>query len=493
MPANILDTLVRLGGALLILIVGWLVARLIAAIIRGGLKRVNLDNRLSNILKDKDGNQLFSVEEITSRVIFYLLMIFVLVAFFQVLGLDLVTQPLNQMLNQLFLYAPRLGGALLLVLIAWLVATILRMLISRLLAVTRLDQRLSDQMGAEGQPQVPLSRTISEAIYWLVFLLFLPAILGTLGLTGLLQPVQSLLDNVMGFLPNLVAAAIIFLVGWFVARIVQRIVTNLLAATGVDRLSERVGFATVLGKQRLSGLIGLIIYILILVPVLIGSLNALRLDAITLPASNMLNTILGVLPAIFGAFLLLVLFYIIGRIVSRLVVNLLAGIGFNTLPERLGLGQTQAQGQATLSDVVGYIVLAAIMLLALIEGSQVLGLSKLADLISQFLGFAVQVVLGLIIFAIGLYLAGLASKAIQASGTAQAGLLALVARVAILVLAGAMALRQMGLANEIINLAFGLLLGAIALASALAFGLGGREVAGRELSKWVDSSRKKED
>jgi hypothetical protein len=76
---------------------------------------------------------------------------------------------------------------------------------------------------------------------------------------------------------------------------------------------------------------------------------------------------------------------------------------------------------------------------------------------------------------------------VQASGVAQAGLLAMAARVSSLVLAGAMALRQMGLANEIINLAFGLLLGAIAVAVALAFGLGGRELAARELEGWLQS------
>jgi hypothetical protein len=55
-----------------------------------------------------------------------------------------------------------------------------------------------------------------------------------------------------------------------------------------------------------------------------------------------------------------------------------------------------------------------------------------------------------------------------------------------------MALRQMGLASEIINLAFGLLIGAIAVAVALAFGLGGREIAARELSGWVESVKSKE-
>jgi hypothetical protein len=134
----------------------------------------------------------------------------------------------------------------------------------------------------------------------------------------------------------------------------------------------------------------------------------------------------------------------------------------------------------------------AIMFFATIEAARLLGFVLLADLISQFIAFAAQVILGLIIFAVGLYLANLAAKTVEASGTTQAGLLALATRLSILVLAGAMALRQMGLANEIINLAFGLLLGAIAVAAALAFGLGGRETAARHLESWLESVKSEE-
>jgi hypothetical protein len=116
-----------------------------------------------------------------------------------------------------------------------------------------------------------------------------------------------------------------------------------------------------------------------------------------------------------------------------------------------------------------------------------LGFESVADLVTRFTGLAGQVILGFVIFGVGLYLANLAAGAVQASGAAQARLLAPASRVAILALTGAMALREMGLANEIINLAFGLLLGAVAVAMALAFGLGGREIAARELQDWVES------
>jgi hypothetical protein len=98
----------------------------------------------------------------------------------------------------------------------------------------------------------------------------------------------------------------------------------------------------------------------------------------------------------------------------------------------------------------------------------------------------------LVVFAIGLYLANLASSAIETSAATHASLLALAARVSIIVLAGAMALRQMGVANDIINMAFGLLLGAVALAVALAVGLGARDVAGREVEELIRSIRAKE-
>jgi hypothetical protein len=98
----------------------------------------------------------------------------------------------------------------------------------------------------------------------------------------------------------------------------------------------------------------------------------------------------------------------------------------------------------------------------------------------------------LIIFAIGLYLANLAATTITATGTAHAGFLSLAARIAIIVFAGAIGLQRMGLANEIVNMAFTLLLGAIAVAGALAFGLGGREIAARELDGWIESFKSKE-
>lgn len=475
-------------AALVILIVGWLVALILAAVTRNMLRRTNLADRLGNWLSD-EGAPTVDVAQGVGKGVFYLTMLFVLVAFFQVLGLTLTTEPLNQLLNLVFQYAPRILAAGILLLLAWLVATSLRFVLSRALKAARIDERFGNQAGLQEPQRLPLSTTFANVVYWLVLLLFLPAVLNALALEGLLEPVNAMVNQILAFLPNIFSAILILALGWFVARIVQRIVTSLLVAVNIDPLSDRVGLAPALGTQRLSGVLGLVVYIFILIPVLIGALNALALEAITRPASDMLHLILTAIPAIFAAALVIAIAYVVGRVMAGLITNLLTGAGFNTLLSRLGLAVETDEAQQTPSAVVGWLVLVAIVLFATTEALGLLGFEALRDLVVGFMLFAAHVILGLVIFTFGLYLAQLAARTVQASGVVQANLLALAARVAILILAGAMSLRQMGLANEIITLTFGLLLGAVAVAIAIAFGVGGRNIAARELEDWLQNLR----
>ena len=496
-------------AAVLLLIVGYIVARIVSGLVRGLLRRTSLDNRLARSL----GGTGLGSEGAVASVVFWLIMLFVLIGFFQTLQLAAVSTPLGQLLAEVLAFVPRLLGAALLLLLAWVVATVLKRVVTGILSGMGIDRRLDRMVGEEPAENTSYRRTVTtpepapapgsaapyeparasiadalgDVVYWLVFLLFLPAILGVLNLGGILEPVQVMLTRILAYLPNVVAAGLILLVGWFVARIVRRIVTGLLGAAGTDRLAERVGLSQVLGRQTLSGLVGLVAYIFILVPVLISALNALQIEAVTRPATNMLDTFLAAIPNIFAAAVVVAIAYIVGRLVSGLVTNLLAGIGFDTVPARLGLTSgTPTVNRRTPSEIVGVLVLVGVMLFATVEALRLLNFTALADLLAELIQLGGQVILGLIVLAIGAYLANLAAELIRSSDTPNAGLLALVARVAILVLAGAMALRQMGIANEIVNLAFGLLLGAVAVAAAIAFGFGGREVAGRELEHWVE-------
>ncbi|HLZ70406.1 MAG TPA: mechanosensitive ion channel [Dehalococcoidia bacterium] len=480
-------------GAIVILIVGWIIAAIVSAVVKAALRRTGLGTRLARAMGASEGGG-DNASNVAGSAVFWLIMVFVLVAAFQALNLTLITQPLNQLLNTIFGYLPQIIGAGILLLIAWIIARIVRSLVVRGLRAARIDERVGQQVSGEeaaaGEARaVPLSTSLGEAAYWLVFLLFLPAILSALNLPGLLAPVNSLLNRTLGFIPNIVAAALILVIGWFVATLVRRIVAGLLAGVGLDRLSERLGIAGSLGSRRLSDVAGLLVYVLIIIPVAIAALNALQLAAVSTPASNMLNELLAFIPRIFAAAIIVGVSYVIARIIAPLIAELLEGFGFNTILARLGISREAAANERTPSELAGYAVFAWIMLFAAIQAANALQFPIVAQLIADFTVLAGRVLLAVVIFGLGLYLANLAAAAIRRSDASQADLLALAARIAVLVLAGAYALREIGLANEIVNLAFGLTLGAVAVAVAIAFGWGGREVAGRELERWIENRR----
>lgn len=488
----VMEYLPSVLAALAILVIGWLVALLLAAVMRGIVRRTSSGAALTYWLKGEEQGEPHEAERWAGKVVFYLAMLFVLIAFFQFLGLTFVAEPLRGFLNQVFEYAPRLLGAGILLLLAWIVAMVLRMAITRLLSAAKIDERLGEQAAPGEERKTSLVQTLANVVYWLVFLFFLPAILTVLALEGLLVPVQEMFVVVLGFLPNIFAAALILVAGWFGARILQRLVTKVVEALGIDRVSDSAGATTILGEQKLSGLVGILAYTLVIVFTIIAALNALALEAITAPASNMLELTLQALPAILAAVLVLTIAYLAGKVLAGLATNVLSAAGFNNILQRLGLNRVSLEGKKSPSEIVGYLVLIAVMLFAAIEASGLLGFALVADLISQFTVILAQVAVGLLIFGIGLYLAGVAHEAVSVSGGAHAGILARLARVSILILAGVMALNQMGVAQEIIVIGFAILLGAVALIAVVAFGIGGRDLAAREMEQWIKQLKSRE-
>ena len=481
---NLLNLLSALG----ILIAGWIVARLIAWGVYRLFKRINLDKKLAGAFttdEEDAGEELPQpkIERWISNIVFYLLMLFVLIAFFQTLQLTAVSGPLSALLDQLLAAGPQLIGALLILLVAWLIATVARMIIRRVLRMSKFDERISDQADIEAY-KISVSDSLGNGVFWLVFLLFLPAVLNTLGMQGLVEPVQGVVDQFLGAIPNIFAAAIIFVVGWFIARIVRQIVTNLLAATRLDTFGKQVGLGAT--EQPLSKIIGSIVYVLVLIPAVIAGLNALQIDALSTPAITVLTTVLNAIPAFFAAVIVLAVAYFAGKLVSGLVSNLLKGIGFDNLLEKLGFQVERKEGQRTLSDIGGLLILVAVMLLAAVEAANILGLDILATIIADLTTFGGQALLTLVVFGLGLYFANLARSVIIAASGEGSTFIANLARIAILVFATALALQQLGIASEIINLAFGILLGTIGVAAALAFGLGTRKIVGKRTEEWLN-------
>lgn len=498
-------------AAIGILVVGLLIALVVRALIRNGLGRLRLNERINS----QAGGQAVSkldVVSIAASIGFWFIIIITLIGVFSVLRFDGLYAPFSALVAEVMLYLPRIVLAGILALVAWLLATVLRAGMNRIMAAGHWDEKLSDSAGVK-----PISSVLGNVVYWLVLLLFLPAIVGALRIDGLMAPLTTMTSQFAAALPNIFAAVVIGVVGWLIAKVLRGLVTNLLEAAGVDRFSNREHLTE---GVRLSKLGGTLVFILVIVPTLIAALDALAIRAISDPASNMLAMFLAAVPNILAAALILLLAWFVGRFVSGLISKLLANLGFDRVPERLGMGHvferpgaaalpdaptgTEPGGDAlapgpgpgpavvaprpggtSLSAFAGQVALFFIMLFATVEAAHRLGFTGVRDLLATFIAFGADVLLGAAILVIGYWLADLAARAIQRANPEGRAGLARIARVAILGLVLAMGLRAMGIADDIVNLAFGLVLGAVAVATALAFGLGGREAAGRVTDRWA--------
>ena len=311
----------------------------------------------------------------------------------------------------------------------------------------------------------------------------------------------------------MILAGIILAAGWLAAKIVRGVVTNLLATTGIDNLGRRIGLSsgsTSGSSLSLSDLAGTIVYVLVLIPTAIAALNALDIAAISGPAISMLDQVLEFIPFLLSAAAVFAVFFFAGRFLGQLVSSLLSSAGFDGILEVLGLPEISAPASAstdtdpgmtaiqapddggvkTPSEIAGLVVLVAVVLLGTVTATEILQLDQLTLIVRAILEIAGQVLVGVLIFGIGVYIANLAFRLIKSSSSGSSNMLAQAARISILAFVGAMALGQMGVAPNIVNLAFGLLLGAIAIAIAIAFGLGGREVAGKQLEEWRNELKK---
>jgi hypothetical protein len=114
-----------------------------------------------------------------------------------------------------------------------------------------------------------------------------------------------------------------------------------------------------------------------------------------------------------------------------------------------------------------------------------------AIILEQVLGLAGRIIVGGVIITVGVLIAGVLANLINRSTGGADGFASTLVRWAAIALATAMGLRFMGIADEIVILAFGLILGSAAVAAALAFGLGGRQAAGRVAETWADKVTKK--
>jgi len=393
--------------------------------------------------------------------------------------MDTIDQSLQNFTGTFGARLPGIIGALLVLLIGIFIANALRKLLTKQLAKFQINRRVGMDQNAKGS--VDLANLLAGVVYYVVLVYAIVISLDMLGVGGVLAPLQNMLNSFMSFLPNLLAAGIIGYAGYILGNLAGSLAANGMAY--LDRVIEKVDLNSVVGLVRQ------LVFLFVFIPILIIALNTLNIEVISVPASEMFSNLLSFIPRILSAAIIVGVAYVGGKILTEWVGSLFQNLGIDLLAARLGL--SAVLGQQSLAMLIKNIAFFFILFTAIISAVEQLGLPQVVDILREIFNATGQIFYGLLILAAGSLLANLVRTSVVAQNENNR-MVAGIAYYAILLIFVAMAFRAMGIADSIVDLAFGAIVGAIALAIALSFGLGGREAAGKQMEHWFKKLRREE-
>lgn len=317
---------------------------------------------------------------------------------------------------------------------------------------------------------------IASLVKAVLTILVLIAVLEHFGLTNVLDPLNSMMSEFAAAVPNMIGAGVIAYAGWIIAKVVSQ-----LAGAALKKVDERLVERT--GNEHLSiAKFGqALIFAVILLPIIVSALGVLDIPAISVPASAMIAKLLDAVPNIVGAAIVLLVVYAAARFVIFVLDGLLESMNLDALPGKLGIGGLFTES-FTATRLVNIAIMFFSMLAAAVAAVDILDIGIISQVFANVLEFGAGLLVGGVILIIGNFLGNLAYEKLSDHGSAG---LANIARIAILGLVLAMGLRAMGLADNIVSMAFGFTLGSVAVAAALAFGLGGRDAAKSIADDWA--------
>lgn len=375
----------------------------------------------------------------------------------------------------LILWGPRIAAALAILIITHFVAKLIERGVQKVGAKAPW-QKTNEREEASRE----IWNQAGKLSYWIVWLFGFLIALQPLELGEVVAPLNSLLNEVGSFLPNLIGALAIFIVGLALSKIVRGITENSVGMLNVDRFlndDETSEDEQKKARTSIASAAGIAVQLLVLLPISLAAIDVLGISAVTVPLRELLATILVAVPHVIAAALLLCLAFVIGRWVVTAAEGFLAGLGVNRAGSAIGLSGEKF----TISKVSYHVVLIAIMLFALTEAARLLDFAIVSQIADEAVRLGGRVLFGAAVIGAGFLLARIANTLISDNGDAKVGR---IAGYAIIALSIAMGLSFMGIATEIVTIAFGTILAAVAIAAAIAFGIGGRDTAHQVLQDW---------
>lgn len=360
--------------------------------------------------------------------------------------------------------------AIAILIVGMIIAKIIRRVVTKALSgVGALRRENSDGTVTD------LVKPIATLVYFVIVLFVLIAALGAMGLTDVLEPLKSMATQFLGYIPNILGAGIVAYVGWILAKLVSEFV-----GVGLGKADQQLALRTGSSDFKISKIGSAFVFAAILLPIAVAALGILDIEAISVPATAMINKLMAAIPNIIAAGIILAVAWFVSKFVVVILTSILDGMNINSMPEKLGMVGLFSD-TFTPTKLIGNAIIFFTMLAASTAAIEKLNIEVLSTIMAKVLEFGGGILVGGVILVIGNFLSTLAHKHLSVSNPG----LANIARLAILGLVLAMGLRAMGLADNIVNMAFGFTLASVAVAAALAFGLGGRDAAKTVADRWA--------
>lgn len=394
---------------------------------------------------------------------------------------DEISYSFNSVLSDLISGIPNVIKAALLLLVAWGVAVIVKNIVEKLLRKVGVGRALSRTPLVNDEKQGErIIENIAKLIYLLIFVLFLPSVFNALNMSDVSSPITSMMNQFLGFIPNLIAAAIIMIIGVFIARLVKSLFAQFFQTLNLDKWFRKISPEKATHddtQMTLSNVLANVIFIVILIPFITMSLEALAIETITRPIQSVLDSVLAMIPNIFVAIILVIVGYYLGKFVGNLLTNILHGTGVNNVYAKLGLSNQSFD----VAKFLGTLVQVIIVLFFTVEALNTINLRILNMIGSAVIGYLPFLLSAVLILGIGLFLANFVSSWIKKNTNSPVS--AVLIKSVIITFAVFMTLDQLHFAKGIVNIAFLLILGGLMIAFAISFGIGGRDFAKTQLAK----------
>lgn len=295
------DTLGPIGAfilAILVFVVGRMLARMLRGVIIRVLGKTEIDDKLAELIGHESG-----AAKGIANFVYYLVLLYLAILALGVAKLDEISGPLQDMLSKFLNFIPNIVGAGVLLYFVLIVAKVVKNLAAGVLDGAKLDERLGSKGGEK-----PVSNALVTALYCFIVLLFIPSVLQFLKIESVSKPVGDVVSQILSAVPNIIIASILVAVGILIGQIARRLVTNLLDAAGANKWPSKLGLDVPQdGSRSLSNVVGLVVMISVAVLMISAAISALNIGLLSGAAEGFAEGYFRVLLAviIFGVGLLL--------------------------------------------------------------------------------------------------------------------------------------------------------------------------------------------